>query len=75
MKKETPTKVFSCEIYENFKDIFFKEDLRATTSVTWRTQSTYGNVVIWSQFYFFNHIRPSIQKMIMQILKSYNICY
>ena len=31
--KETPTQVFSCEIYEIFKNTYFEEYLRMTASV------------------------------------------
>ena len=32
IKKETPTQVFSCEISEIFKNTYFEEHLRTTTS-------------------------------------------
>ena len=32
LKKETPTKVFSCKIYDIFKSTYFIEHLRATAS-------------------------------------------
>ena len=31
-QKETPTQVFSCEIYEVFKNTYFEEHLRTTVS-------------------------------------------
>ena len=34
LKKETPTLVFSCETCEIFKDTYFEEHLRTTTSMT-----------------------------------------
>ena len=34
IKKETPTLVFSCEFYENFKNPFFTEHLRTIASET-----------------------------------------
>ena len=32
IKKETPTQVFSSEFWEHFKNLFFTEHLRTTTS-------------------------------------------
>ena len=32
--RETPTQMFSCEICENFKNTYFKENLETTASVS-----------------------------------------
>ena len=33
-KKETPTQLFSCKYWENFKNTHFEKDLRTTASVS-----------------------------------------
>ena len=39
--KKTPTQVFSCEIFENFKNTYFEEHVRTTASARLRKISPF----------------------------------
>ena len=48
IKKETLTQVFSCKLFELFKNTFFKEHLRTTASVVGRVPTIILELNFWT---------------------------